>query len=36
MARLSATAVLTTACEMIRATRANMFDVSMWFARRGE
>jgi hypothetical protein len=30
---LSTTEVLTTACEMIRLTNVNMFDVSMWFAR---
>jgi hypothetical protein len=30
---LSTTAVLTVACEMLRLTNVNMFDVSMWFAR---
>lgn len=33
---LSTTDALNTACEIIRATNANMFDVSMWFSRRGE
>jgi hypothetical protein len=33
VADLSTTAVLTVACEMLRLTNVNMFDVSMWFAR---
>ena len=31
--RATATDVVVTACEMIRAVDLNMFDVSMWFGR---
>jgi hypothetical protein len=30
---VSTTDILTAACEMIRLTNVNMFDVSMWFSR---